>query len=53
MAYSSMYPGAKIHFRGPRLFLIGRASWRFATTDVIQISTTRACYIHWTSCSNS
>ena len=25
----------------------------FATTNVIQISTTRARYIHWTSCSNS
>jgi len=23
------------------------------TTDVMQISTTRARYIHWTSCSNS
>ena len=28
-------------------------SGRFATTDVIQISTTRARYIHLTSCSNS
>jgi len=37
---------ANFHFRGPRLYQIGGASGRFATTDVIQISTTRVRYIH-------
>jgi len=46
-------PEANFHFRGPRLFLIGGLSGRFATTDVIQISTASACYIHWRSFSNS
>ena len=42
------YPGAEanFHFRGPRLFQIGGSSGRFATADVIKLSTTRACYIH-------
>jgi len=40
---------ANFHFRGPRLFLFGGPSGRY----VIQISTTRARYIQWTSCSNS
>jgi len=48
-----LQPEANFHFRGPRLFLIGGTSWRFPTTDVIQISTARARYIYWTSCSNS
>jgi len=34
-------------------FKLGPPSWSFATTDNIQISTTSARYIHWTSCSNS
>jgi len=37
---------ANYHFRGPRLFLIGCPSVRFATTDGIQISTIRTRYIH-------
>jgi len=45
--------GANFHFRDPRLFWIGGPAWRFATTGVVQISTTRARYIHWISCSNS
>jgi len=49
----NLFTEANFHFRGPRLFWTWGPSWRFATTDVIQISTTRACYIHWTSCSNS
>ena len=44
---------ANFHFLSPRLFSIGGPSGRLATTDVIQISTTRARNIHWTSCSNS
>jgi len=41
------------HFRGTKLFQIGGSSGRFARSDVTQISTTRARYIHWTSCFNS
>ena len=37
---------ANYHFRGPRLFLNGCPSVRFATTDGIQISTIRTRYIH-------
>jgi len=44
---------ANFHFQGPRFFQIGGHSERFVTIDVIQISTTRAPYIYWTSCSNS
>ena len=47
------YSEANYYFWGLRLFQIGGTSGRFATTDVIQISTTRALYIQWTSCSNS
>jgi len=46
-------PKANFYFRGPRLFLIGGPSGRFATTGVIQISIKSARYFHWTSCSNS
>jgi len=46
-------PGANFNFWCPRLFEIGGLSWRFATTDVIQIRSTRACYFHWTKCANS
>ena len=35
---------ANFHFRGTRLFQIGGTFGRFATTDVIQISTTRATF---------
>jgi len=37
---------ANFHFRGPRLFKIGGPSGRFAMTDVIKISATRARYIN-------
>jgi len=47
-----VYSEANFHLRGPGLFQIGGPSGRFATTDVTQISTTRARYIHWTSCSS-
>jgi len=43
-----VHSGANFNFRGPRLFQIEGPSWRFATTDVIQISTARSRYIHWT-----
>jgi len=36
---------ANCHFRGPRLFQLGGPSGKFATTDVMHISTTRARYI--------
>jgi len=38
-------PEANFHFRGTRLFQIGGPSIRFATTDVIQIST-YTCSLH-------
>jgi len=41
-----VYSEANFHLRGPGLFQIGGPSGRFATTDVTQISTTRARYIH-------
>jgi len=44
---------ANFYFRGPRLFEIGSPPGSFATSDVIQIITTRARYIHWTSWFNS
>jgi len=45
---SGLSQEANFHFRGPRdrLFSIGGSSGRFAASDVVQISTTRARYIH-------